>query len=93
MPRRRSPYNSRAWRKVRRQVLMRDGYRCQIRGPRCTYAATHVDHIRPLADGGSHDPANLRAACLNCNLSRRRTGGRVAPSRDWFGESKAAEAP
>lgn len=59
------------WRRVRLQVLDRDGRRCQIRGPRCRGAATEVDHIVPAADGGPlFDPANLRAACDWCNTWR-----------------------
>jgi len=34
-----------AWRRTRLLVLQRDGYRCQIRGPKCTGRATHVDHV------------------------------------------------
>ena len=30
----------------------------------------HVDHIVPLARGGSNDPENLVISCRFCNLSR-----------------------
>jgi len=44
---------------------MRDGGICGI----CGYpGATSADHIVALADGGSHDPSNLRAALSYCNL-------------------------
>src|SRR5574343_329713 len=60
--------NSYQWRKVREQVLKRDNYLCQIRGPKCTLDATVVDHIVPTDDGGPMlDPDNLRAACSWCN--------------------------
>lgn len=59
------------WPRVRRSVLERDGYVCQIKGPKCTTVATHVDHIIPELAGGSwYDEANLRAACRTCNLAR-----------------------
>lgn len=59
------------WRRVRAHVLARDNYTCQIRGPRCTHAATHVDHIVRRRDGGAVlDPANLRASCAACNVGR-----------------------
>jgi len=59
------------WRRVRRRVLDRDAWTCQIRGPGCTLAATTVDHVRALSDGGApYDPGNLRAACRHCNYSR-----------------------
>lgn len=59
------------WQTVRRQILERDGYTCQIRGPKCTTTANHVDHIIPITKGGPwYDPTNLRASCKNCNLAR-----------------------
>lgn len=58
--------------RVRIPVLERDGYRCQIRGPKCTGRASDVDHIVSLKDGGALlDPDNLRAACPACNRGRR----------------------
>jgi len=60
-----------AWPRVRRAILERDGHLCQIRSPKCTGHATHVDHIIPTTQGGAWwDPTNLRAACQNCNLGR-----------------------
>jgi 5-methylcytosine-specific restriction protein A len=56
-----------AWRKVRRYVLARDGYVCQIRGPRCAGVATTADHVVAVTFGGSDHPSNLRAACAPCN--------------------------
>ena len=44
-----------AWQQVRRIVLHRDRYECQIRGPRCTQRATEADHIVALAK--AHAPA------------------------------------
>jgi 5-methylcytosine-specific restriction endonuclease McrA len=62
------------WRAIRPVILARDGYTCQIQGPRCTGTATTVDHITALADGGAmYDPTNLRAACQTCNCGRRDT--------------------
>lgn len=77
-----------AYQATRRLVLEAAGYRCVIHGPRCTERATTVDHIRPIVDGGSDDPANLRAACVACNSAggaalvngRRRPKG---TSRRW----------
>jgi hypothetical protein len=60
-----------AWPRIRKAILQRDNHLCQIRAPRCTTHATHVDHIIPVTQGGpwwDHD--NLRAACQNCNLGR-----------------------
>jgi 5-methylcytosine-specific restriction endonuclease McrA len=60
-----------AYRRLRLAVLDRDRWLCQIAGPRCTGAATEVDHIVARADGGDiFDPHNLRAACATCNRGR-----------------------
>jgi 5-methylcytosine-specific restriction endonuclease McrA len=70
MPRRGNPYGG-AWERVRRQILKRDGYVCQIRGPHCKQVATQVDHIVPHLQGGSlFDSHNLRASCQPCNRGR-----------------------
>jgi hypothetical protein len=65
------------WQRIRRQILDRDAHTCQIRGSTCTYAATEVDHIVPVSQGGAwYDPLNLRASCQSCNnhrIDRRRT--------------------
>jgi 5-methylcytosine-specific restriction protein A len=76
-----------AWRRVRPQVLERDGGRCQLRLKGCTAVATEVDHIVPAGEGGAlYDLQNLRASCRHCNRSRenqRRLRKRSRPSRDW----------
>jgi len=75
-----------AWRKVRREVLARDGHMCQIGGSKCSRVATEVDHIVPWRQGGAlYEMGNLRAACKQCNAGRvarvRQRSGR--PSREW----------
>jgi 5-methylcytosine-specific restriction protein A len=63
-----------AWRNTRLYILDRDRHLCQIMGPGCNRYATCVDHIVDRADGGAmYDPANLRAACRNCNGWRAAT--------------------
>ena len=75
--------SGRPWQRVRRQVLERDGYRCQIGYQGCTVQATQVDHIRPMSAGGAkYDPSNLRAACRTCNAARP-SGQALITSREW----------
>ena len=53
--------------KIRKQVLERDAYRCVV----CeSYKNLHVDHIIPIAKGGTNDIDNLQVLCANCNLSK-----------------------
>lgn len=65
---RKQPVYGGRWQSVRRSILKRDQYLCQIQLIGCTDRATTVDHITPVAWGGEwYDPSNLRAACANCN--------------------------
>ena len=52
----------RSWRRIRAAVLAEAGYRCT----RCGEPAQDIDHALPVTEGGSRDPANLRAICTNC---------------------------
>jgi 5-methylcytosine-specific restriction endonuclease McrA len=65
----RDAYASVAWRRLRLQVLQRDGYLCQIRLAGCTRAATSVDHIYPvhMAPELALEDSNCRSACRHCN--------------------------
>jgi 5-methylcytosine-specific restriction endonuclease McrA len=58
-------YRSTAYQTNRRIILARSGGHCFW--PGCTRLATTADHITPLAKGGTHDLANLRAACRRHN--------------------------
>jgi 5-methylcytosine-specific restriction enzyme A len=70
---------SNAWRKLRLEVLVRDGWTCRIRGPKCIVQATDVDHIVEVSDGGADlDPQNCQAACRPCHDSKT---GRHARAR------------
>ena len=53
------------WARIRQQILERDGHRCTHvdQAGRCGQPATDVDHIRPVSQGGTDSPANLRSLC------------------------------
>lgn len=44
--------------------------RCGICGKRIGRALTHIDHIVPLAKGGSHTQDNLQLSHARCNLKK-----------------------
>lgn len=73
-PARKRPYARPSMPKaVRVSVFKRDGGRCRY----CEMAldplgAWHVDHVIPVADGGSSEPDNLALACAPCNLGKSR---------------------
>ena len=59
------------WEDARQKCFRRKGRQCYIRLPKCTGAATQVDHIVPLARGGAkYDQSNLQPSCRYCNLSK-----------------------
>jgi 5-methylcytosine-specific restriction protein A len=64
-------YDSPQWRAVRLQVLVRDEYKCQLKGSRCTGKATMVDHWIPRSRGGTDAMTNLRASCKPCNTQKK----------------------
>jgi len=55
--------STRAWRELRLRILARDANTCGY----CGAEAKHVDHIIPVASGGTDDAENLTAACARCN--------------------------
>jgi 5-methylcytosine-specific restriction endonuclease McrA len=56
-------------------VAARDGWRCGICGGKVTRATWSMDHVVPLARGGSHTYLNVVLAHIRCN-SRRGAGRR-----------------
>lgn len=81
------------WRNIRRAVLDRDNWQCQLCGqpidpqarPRTPQSAS-VDHVQPLKHGGNLlDLTNLRAAHLSCNAARgdNVNAPEYKPARKW----------
>jgi 5-methylcytosine-specific restriction enzyme A len=55
------------WQSLRVRVLQRDGYQCQICGPKCLVQAGEVDHVIPTHLGGPDTMTNSQAACRPCH--------------------------
>ena len=53
-------------------LIVRQGALCALCGNRLPEDAAdiHVDHIVPVARGGTSDPENLQAVCADCNLRK-----------------------
>ena len=76
-------------------IMERDGWRCHICGgiaPRdrrgtMQWDAPELDHIIPLARGGSHAPSNVACAHRACNIAKgdaeASTSPQSAPQRRW----------
>jgi hypothetical protein len=52
----------------RAEIYARDGEVCAYCAS--TEGPFHIDHVEPVARGGTNDPANLCVACKDCNLSK-----------------------
>lgn len=55
---------------VRFEVFKRDSFKCQYCGKSAPEIVLHVDHIKPVAEGGDNDILNLVTACSDCNLGK-----------------------
>ncbi|AFZ46291.1 HNH endonuclease [Cyanobacterium stanieri PCC 7202] len=56
---------------VRKYIYQRDNYRCQSCGKQNQETTLNIDHIIPLAKGGSNDMSNLQTLCAKCNQQKR----------------------
>lgn len=57
----------RSWQRKRESVLLGSDCMCAL----CKVAAaTEVDHITPLEQGGSNDESNLQALCHDCHAAK-----------------------
>jgi 5-methylcytosine-specific restriction protein A len=64
----------RPWEIRRARILMRDNYACQEhRRMKLAAVATHVDHIKPKAHGGTDDDDNLESLCAACHRAKTAT--------------------
>jgi 5-methylcytosine-specific restriction enzyme A len=71
-----------SWPVIRKKVLERDGYKCQLRyADICVGRASQVDHIVQPEAGGGSDLANLRAVCVRCHARRTGRQGALAKQR------------
>lgn len=65
--------------KTRFEVFKRDGFRCQYCGSSPPEVVLEIDHIHPVAKGGTNAIDNLLAACYSCNRGKSDGLLEVAP--------------
>lgn len=70
---RRAGFRGRKRKDAKLAVLNRDNYSCQVCGRFVTLATSHLDHRRPLSQGGSNEAGNLQTLCIKC--SKAKTAG------------------
>jgi 5-methylcytosine-specific restriction endonuclease McrA len=64
---------------LRRFVIARDRV---CRTPWCDAPIRHVDHIKPVAEGGATTAANGQGLCEACNYTKQATGWRTIARPD-----------
>lgn len=57
-------------RRLRFEILRRDGHTCRYCGGVAPDVVLTVDHVVPVALGGGDDPSNLVTACRDCNAGK-----------------------
>lgn len=60
--------------RLRFEVLRRDGFACRYCGAKAPDVELTVDHVTPRALGGQDVPENLVAACRPCNTGKSSAG-------------------
>ena len=64
---------------LRNEILERNGYTCQLCGAGpgdpdpfnpSRKVRLHIDHIKPISQGGTEDKENLRVLCSACNQGK-----------------------
>lgn len=78
------------WQAVRRQVIERDGFRCQVCGRILNFYNFEIDHIKPLHKMTEHEDAydtdNLQTLCGTCHsykTAKENTKPVPPDVRDW----------
>lgn len=56
--------------RLRYEVLRRDNHACRYCGGAAPDVSLTVDHVVPVALGGTDNPENLATACLDCNTGK-----------------------
>ena len=61
---------------MRFEIFARDGFACRYCGAKPPGVVLEIDHVIPVAGGGSNAPANLVTACRKCNSGK---GAKLLP--------------
>lgn len=54
----------------RKNIFLRDNFRCQYCGEDLTLTTGTIDHVHPRSEGGRTEWENVVAACINCNRKK-----------------------
>lgn len=65
---------------IRFSVFRRDRFTCRYCGRSAPAVVLHVEHVRPVAKGGTDDMENLVTSCADCNGGKGAQEGVVPPT-------------
>jgi hypothetical protein len=68
--------------RLRFEVFRRDGFACRYCGATASDTPLTIDHVVPIALGGTDDFANLATACKDCNAGKSSS----SPDPQWVAE-------
>lgn len=88
-------YKSSKWRKYRMSYILRQGGECELCHDTPPDHMLHLDHIKPLADGGdAFNTNNLQLLCISCHGKKtaRETWGVGSISNDGPADSPASSS-
>ena len=85
---------------TRFQIFRRDKFTCQYCGQKAPDVTLVIDHIYPVASGGTDHPSNLITACTACNAGKgdkplceedlkMTDAERSDPTLKWYREASA----
>jgi len=74
--------------RLRFEILRRDNFRCTYCGATPDEGELHIDHVVPVALGGTDIAQNLTTACAPCNTGK----GSTSPSEELVAEVDRAVA-
>ena len=76
---------------TRFEIFKRDSFTCQYCGATPPSVVLEIDHIIPVAKGGTNDTRNLVTACFDCNRGKRDKHLHVVPESIEERSERAAE--
>lgn len=71
--------------KQRFEILKRDSFTCRYCGAKAPDVLLHIEHIQPVAKGGTNHYENLIAACEGCNRGK---GARLLTDKTAIDKSR-----
>lgn len=60
--------------RLRFEIFRRDGFACRYCGAMASATEITIDHVIPVALGGSDEPTNLVTSCSDCNAGKSSSG-------------------